>query len=115
MAGNSGQIPDDPLKFIQECVRKRSILWTYHVNMRLENRFISRDEILGAVESFKIIEAYPEDKYLPSFLILAKGEKAAFHVLVALDFEGDNVRIITAYRPSQDRWMPDLMTRRNDR
>jgi hypothetical protein len=40
--------------------------------------------ILGAVESFKIIEAYPEDKYLPSFLILAKGEKAAFHVLGAI-------------------------------
>jgi len=84
-------------------------------HVRVEKRFISRDEILGAVESFQIIETYPEDKYLPSFLILAKGEKAAFHVLIALDFEGDNVRIITAYRPSQDRWMPDLTKRRNDR
>jgi len=80
--------------------------------MRLEGRYIPRHEILGAVESFQIIEAYPEDKYLPSYLVLAMGEKLAFHVLIAVDFEGDNVRIVTAYRPSQEHWMPDLMTRR---
>ena len=73
---------------------------------------VTRDEILGAVESFEIIEAYPEDKYLPSYLVLAKGEMSAFHVLMAVDFDGDNVRIITAYRPGQENWMPDLMTRR---
>lgn len=93
-------------------IRDQRILWTYHVNMRLEGRYIARDEVLGAVESFQIIEAYPEDKYLPSFLVLAMGEKLAFHVLIAVDFEGDNVRIVTAYRPSQEHWMPDLMTRR---
>ena len=80
--------------------------------MRLEGRYIARDEILGAAESFQIIEAYPEDKYFPSFLVLAMGEKLAFHVLIAVDFEGDNVRIVTAYRPGQEHWMPDLMTRR---
>ena len=93
-------------------IRDQRILWTYHVNMRLEGRYIPRHEILGAVESFQIIEAYPEDKYLPSYLVLAMGEKLAFHVLIAVDFEGDNVRIVTAYRPSQEHWMPDLMTRR---
>ena len=83
--------------------------------MRLEGRFIARDEILNAVESFQIIEAYPEDKYLPSFLVLAKGERSAFHALIAVDFEGGNVRIITAYRPGREHWMPDLMTRRKGR
>jgi len=115
MVGPTGQIPDDPLGFIQECIRSHRILWTYHVNMRLEGRFIARDEILGAVESFQIIEAYPEDKYLPSFLLLAKGEKSAFHVLIAVDLEGNNIRIVTAYCPGQEHWMPDLMTRRKVR
>jgi hypothetical protein len=115
MVGPTGQIPDDPLGFIQECVRNRRILWTYHVNMRLEGRFIARDDIIRAVESFQIIEAYPEDKYLPSFLLLAKGEESAFHVLIAVDLEGDNVRIVTAYRPGQEHWMPDLVTRRKGR
>jgi hypothetical protein len=115
MVRPTGRIPDDPLGFIQECVRNRRILWTYHVNMRLEGRYIARDEILSAVESFQIIEAYPEDKYLPSFLLLAKGGKSAFHVLVAVDFESNNVRIITAYRPGKENWMPDLVTRRKVR
>jgi len=110
-----GQVPDDLLGFIQECIRSRRILWTYHVNMRLEGRFIARDEILGTVESFQIIEAYPEDKYLPSFLLLAKSEKSTFHVLIAVDLEGNNIRIVTAYQPDQEHWMPDLMTRRKVR
>jgi hypothetical protein len=32
------------------------------------------------VESFEIIEAYPEDKYPPSYLGLAKGGMSAFHL-----------------------------------
>ena len=60
------KVPADPLRFIQECVRNRRVLWTYHVNMRLSGRFIRRGEaILDAVESYEIIEAYPGDKYLP--------------------------------------------------
>jgi hypothetical protein len=34
------------------------------------------------------------------------------HVLVAADIEGDNVRIITAYRPDPSEWEADLRTRR---
>lgn len=55
-------LPDDPLRFIQGCVRNRRVLWTYHVNMRLKGRFIPREAVLAAVESYEIIEAYPGDK-----------------------------------------------------
>ena len=104
--------PDDPLTFIQQCVRNRRILWTYHVNMRLHGRYLSRNDILEAVNGYEIIEAYPEDKYLPSYLVLAKRADFAFHVLFATDVEGDNVRIVTAYRPDSTEWEPDLRTRR---
>jgi hypothetical protein len=102
-------VPSDPLAFIQHCVRERKLLWTYHVNMRLEKRYITRDEILDAIDSYEMIESYPDDKYLPSYLVLA-GD--TFHVLFAVDVAGDNVRIVTAYRPDPKEWESDLRTRR---
>ena len=74
-------------------------MWTYHVNMRLVGRFISRATILAAVDTYQLVEGYPEDKYLPSYLILGRHESAGFHVLFAADVEGDNVRVVTAYLP----------------
>ena len=109
------EVPADPLRFIQECVRKRRIFWTYHVNLRLERRFIPRTEILDAVDSYEVVEAYPDDKYLPSYLILGRGPFARFHVLFATDVKEDNVRIVTAYRPNLEEWTPDLKTRRSGR
>lgn len=109
------KLPADPLRFIQECVRNRRVLWTYHVNMRLEGRFIPREAVLGSVESYEIIEAYPEGKYLPSYLVLGRSASEAFHVLFAADLDGDNVRVVTAYRPSEGEWEDDLKTRRAPR
>jgi hypothetical protein len=103
-------LPDDPLAFIQRCVRERKVFWTYHVNMRLEQRHIMRTDILDAVETYEIVEAYPDDKYLPSYLIVSA---ETFHVLFAVDILGDNVRVVTAYRPTWADWMPDLRTRRS--
>jgi hypothetical protein len=103
------KLADDPLEFIRRCVRDRKIHWTYHVNMRLAGRFLTRDEILDAVDSYEIIESYPEDKYPPSYLVLAA---ATFHAQFATDVAGDNVRIVTAYRPDPTEWESDLKTRR---
>ena len=105
------KLPADPLRFIQECDRNRRVLWTYHVNMRLKGRFIPREAILDAVDSYEIIEAYPEDKYLPSYLILARSAGEASHVLFAADLEGANVRVVTAYRPTEGDREDDLKTR----
>lgn len=81
------KIPQDPLRFIQDCVRARRISWTYHVNMRLEKRWIPRSWILDAVDVYELIESYPEDKYLPSYLVWAKAGAITFHVLFATDVE----------------------------
>ncbi|HEX8408768.1 MAG TPA: DUF4258 domain-containing protein [Thermoanaerobaculia bacterium] len=61
------------------------------------------------METYELVEAYPEDKYLPSYLIIAAD---TFHVLFATDVAGDNVRVVTAYRPDWSEWLPDLRTRR---
>ena len=105
-------IPENPLAFIQRCVRERKIHWTFHVNMRLKGRFISRQKILESVSTFEIIEAYPEDKYLPSYLIYSQHLGAIFHALFAVDVAGDNVRIVTTYYPDAEEWEEDFKTRR---
>ena len=92
-------LPGDPLAFIRECLREGHILWTYHVNMRLGHRFIARDTIVDASASYEIVEEYPEDKYLPSYLLLGRRESVGFHVLFAVDVPGHNVRVVTAYDP----------------
>ena len=79
------------------------------MNMRLAGRYITRDEILNAVDTYEIVESYPGDKYLPSYLVLAASR---FHVQFATDMEGDNVRVVTTYLPDPDEWESDLMTRR---
>ncbi len=99
----------NPLAFIQRCVRERKLFWTYHVNMRLERRHIMRGDILDAVDSFEVIESYPDDKYLPSYLVIAAD---SFHVLFATDVDGDNVRVVTAYRPEENEWEPGFRKRK---
>jgi YgiT-type zinc finger domain-containing protein len=87
-------LPDDPIGFIRLCVQDRRVLWTYHVNMRLRSRDISREAIYASVAQYQVIEAYPEDKYLPSYLVWTRHASGVLHVLFAVDVEGQNVRIV---------------------
>lgn len=65
--------------------------------------------------TYQLVEAYPDDKYFPSYLILARHGSDAFHVLFATDVEGDNVRVVTSYRPDPGEWQADLKARRPKR
>ena len=107
-------IPDMPLEFIRKCILDRKILWTYHVNMRLQERHITRDQILNSLESYEILEKYPEDKHLPSYLLYAVHEAIVFHIVVAADARNENIRIVTAYYPDPNKWEQNLKTRRKN-
>ncbi|MBI5117327.1 DUF4258 domain-containing protein [Candidatus Poribacteria bacterium] len=98
-------LPDEPLAFIKNCVAQRRIMWTYHVNMRMKKRFIPREMIVNSVETYEIVEAYPEDKYLPSYLVYAEYEGVIIHILFGADVEDKNVRVVTTYRPNPDEWI----------
>jgi hypothetical protein len=45
------QLPDDPLAFIQASVQGGRLYWTYHVNMRLQGRYIPRQAVIDAVDT----------------------------------------------------------------
>ena len=103
----------DILTFIKFCITHRKIVWTYHVNMRLRGRFINRQAILQSNESYEIIDEYPKDKYLPSYLVYSEYQGDIFHILFAVDLEGVNVRIVTVYRPNPGEWEEGFRTRRD--
>jgi hypothetical protein len=54
-------------------------------------------------------------KYLPSYLVWASAARGTFHVLVAADVAGDNVRIVTAYRLHLEDWESDLKSRKGQK
>jgi hypothetical protein len=80
-------LPDDSLEFIRSCVRQGKVFWTYHVSMRLRGRFIHRQAILQSHEHYEIIEEYPKDKYLPSYLVYSEYQDDIFHILFAVDLK----------------------------
>lgn len=105
-------VPKDPLAFIRKCLTEKRVFWTYHVNMRMKKRFIERESILAAADTFEILESYPDDKYLPSYLVLGRYGAQVFHVLIAVDTQEDNVRVVTAYYPDREQWSSDLRRRK---
>ncbi len=63
--------------------------------------------------TLEILEAYPQDKYLPSFLVRGESEECVFHAHIATDVEGENIRIVTMYAPDPNEWDVELRVRRN--
>ena len=79
-SGSPGRtVPEDPLAFIVRCVRARRVYWTYHVNMRLADRRLSPRDVCEATGTYELVEAYPDDKYLPSYLVFASTAGHPFH------------------------------------
>jgi len=103
---------DNPLAHIKKCLTERKIVWTYHINMRLTERSIDREEILNSIDTLEIIEEYLENRYLPSYLLYALSGKKFLHIVVAADVTEENIRIITAYEPDPSEWNGSLKRRR---
>jgi hypothetical protein len=105
-------LPDAPLAFIKDCISDGRIRWTYHVTMRLQTRRLTAGMIYEAMDSLEIIESYPQDKYLPSFLLRGAYGEAVFHVQIATDTLGGNIRIVTMYNPDPEDWDKEMRRRR---
>lgn len=92
-------------------LRSASIKWSTHCLERMQERDISREDILACISRGEIIEDYPDDYPFPSCLIF--GHTAAgkvIHVVVGTD--GSSAYVITAYYPNTDKFEADLMTRK---
>jgi len=71
----------------------------------LVERNISEREIREAGRRANVIEEYPDDKYSPSCLLLGFTRMGRpLHIQVSLA-DGESLRIITLYEPSQEEWV----------
>ncbi|MCY4441635.1 MAG: DUF4258 domain-containing protein [Deltaproteobacteria bacterium] len=78
---------------------------TRHAFRRLVERNISEREIREAGRRANVIEEYPDDKYSPSCLLLGFTRMGRpLHIQVSLA-DGESLRIITLYEPSQEEWV----------
>jgi hypothetical protein len=98
--------------FIKDCLSGGRVRWTYHVTMRLVTRGSTPETIHVSSATLEIIEAYPQDKYLPSFLVRGECGGVVFHVWIATDLEGENIRVVTTYIPDPDEWDEGVRSRR---
>jgi len=80
--------------------------------MRLEQRSLGSEMLMKGLHTLEIIEAYPGDKYLPSYLVRGEFDRCVFHAQIATDVEGGNVRVVTMYIPVPDEWDSGFRIRR---
>jgi hypothetical protein len=83
--------------------------------MRLEQRSLGSEMVLKGADSLEILEAYPDDKYLPSFLLRGAFEGRVFHAPIATDVEARNVRVVTMCVPIPEEWDSGFRIRRVQR
>jgi hypothetical protein len=108
----NSKTPGEILRFVQACLSSGRVRWTYHVTMRLQERRLTGDVLCKAAPTLEIVEEYPDDKYLPSFLLRGEVPEFVFHALVATDIEGDNIRVVTMYIPDPGQWAKEGRSRR---
>ena len=89
----------------------KNIIISGHALNRMEDNQISMDDICSGIDTGKIIEQYPEDYPLPSCLVLGHDcEQNYIHIVLALHQQ--SIRLITVYRPNNDKWLTGYEIRR---
>jgi hypothetical protein len=86
-----------------------AIVLTEHLLTRMRQRHIRMNDIKNAIAEGEIIEQYPADYPFPSCLINAEN----IHIVCSIGEEC--LYIITAYRPSPERWEADGKKRKENR
>ncbi|WP_295762537.1 DUF4258 domain-containing protein [uncultured Oscillibacter sp.] len=96
---------------VQSLFQKRSVKWSTHCLERMQERDISRADVLSCVLQGEIIEDYPNDYPFPSCLIFGYTTKGkVLHTVIGVD--GVTAYVITAYYPSIEKFEADLKTRK---
>jgi hypothetical protein len=73
-------------------------------------RNVSTDDIKSIIIKGEIIEEYLDDEPCPSILMLGFVVDTPYHVVVAQC--EDHARIITIYKPEEDKWIRYRIRRR---
>lgn len=100
------------LRRVREAIAAGRVTWSRHGVTRMQERGITREDVLAGLRGGEVIENYPDDVPYPSALVLGFVGGRPLHVVVALDIIAPEVHIITVYEPSPDEFEPDWRTRK---
>ena len=98
---------------VRSAIAAGRVVWSRHGVVRMQERGISRADVLDGLRGGQVIENYPDDVPYPSALVLGFADGRPIHVVVALDTSTPEAHIITVYEPSLEEFDPDWRTRRN--
>ncbi len=99
------------MDLLRKLCEERSVIFSLHVLKRLQERGILREDVIRAIYTGEIIEHYPSDFPYPSCLIMGYSiENDLLHVVCGCNRE--IVKIVTAYRPSEEKFEADFKTRK---
>ena len=90
------------------------IIYRIHAIERMFERGIGVKDIRTALENGEDIEFYSDETAYPGRLILAWRGKRPLHVVAADNVAGNEVIVITGYRPDRSRWTDDFKRRRDE-
>ena len=97
---------------IQQLCQDKKIIWSLHAVVRMQDRLITRIDVINCILSGEIIEYYPNDYPFPSCLIFGYTiNNKILHVVVGNN-NNNEIYIITAYYPDNIKFNDDLKTRR---
>ncbi len=89
------------------------LVFRVHAIQRMFRRRISEEEVKEVVAMGETIETYPDDRPLPSRLILGWSGPRPIHVVAADNVEVQETIIITVYQPDVEEWEQGFKRRRN--
>ena len=93
--------------------KSENIIISLHGQLRLNERNITVDDVMNAIDNGEIIEQYPDDFPFPSCLILGLSINVIYiHIVVSMN--DDKIYLITAYVPNTDKWEADLKNRKQE-
>ena len=103
------------LTVVQGLLKRGEYLVSRHGYRELAADDILLNEVLAGIESAVVVEDYPVSRKEPSVLVLQHDRSGLpLHVMWGVPkIKGTPAVLVTAYRPTPERWSPDFMKRKN--
>ena len=108
-------IRSDTFRKIKNLIEKSDVLISSHGYDELAEDGILAKEILASIDSAIVLEDYPDFGKGPCCLVLQRDAKdAPIHAVWGISIGTQRPAVlITAYRPSVDRWSEDFTRRKH--
>ena len=90
----------------------QNLKFTGHAIRQMFQRQITKDDVRYVINYGEVINDYPDDKPLPSKLLLGFSKKRPLHIVLANDIIHKTCYVITAYAPDQKLWTDDYKRRK---